>query len=253
MKKVLLYIMLLLCVNYTFAVNQQALKDFDSANKLYADQQFAAAAEKYEQLLTDDYISEAVYYNLGNCYYKLRNVGLSIYNYEKALQLNPNNEKVRTNLKFAEKMRLDTFEPKTKLSTQHIIHNAIGFFTYNQWAVSAVVGSFMILLSFVAFYFISNSTLKRIFFLGILLFVVVTVLSLIAAFTEKKYHENERYGIIIQETVAVKKEPRITSKNEKIVHEGTKVFVLETTAKWHKVTLPDLTEGYIEKQSMKEL
>jgi len=253
MKKLMLFSLLLLCVGFSFANENKTAQAFEEANKLYEKQDYAAAAVKYEQLISEHPESEALYFNLGNTYYKLRNVGLTVYNYEKALQLNPANTQARTNLKFAEKMRLDEFDAKTQFSNQQIVHNAIGFLDYHQWAIMAVVSSFLTLFAFMAYYFLNNGTLKRLFFIGILLFVITTVLSVIAAFTEKTYEESQRYGILVEETVAVKKEPRITAKNEKIIHEGTKVFIKETSTKWHKVVLPDLTEGYIEKQSIKEL
>lgn len=225
---------------------------FKEANTLYTQQKFEDAAKAYESLV-NEHPSKEVYFNLGNSYYKLRKVGLSIYAYEKALQLDPEFKAAQTNLKFAEKMRLDEFETKTRLSKRQLLHNTIGFFSYDSWAIAAVVLSVAAAIAFSVYYFTTHHTLKRLFFILMLAGFIFAGISTWAGFQEKRYSSSQRYAIVLAEEAAIKTEPRPTAKNVKIIHEGTKLFVTDASTKWLKVILPDLNEGWISIENVKEL
>src|SRR5690554_7793015 len=65
----------------------------------------------WKDILQNDEVSAELYYNLGNAYYRLNQIGPSIYYYEKALQLAPNDADIKNNLAFAENARIDAIEP----------------------------------------------------------------------------------------------------------------------------------------------
>ena len=74
---------------------------FDSAGKAYATSDYATAIQLYEQIIGDSVISPAVFYNLGNAYYRSGRIGPAIANYERALQIDPHFENARGNLERA--------------------------------------------------------------------------------------------------------------------------------------------------------
>jgi len=45
--------------------------------------------------------------------------------------------------------------------------------------------------------------------------------------------------IVFAETASVKSEPKITATDAFVLHEGTKVYILESIANWKKVELTD--------------
>ena len=60
-----------------------AQSSFEKGNRLYQDNKFEEAAQEYENVLKENKEHSAeLYFNLGNCYYKLNKVAPSIYNYE---------------------------------------------------------------------------------------------------------------------------------------------------------------------------
>jgi len=81
---------------------------FELANENYRNGNYAAAVAGYESLVTDfERESSDLYFNIGNCYYKLGKIAPAIYYFEKALLLNPNDEAIQTNLSFAQKRAID--------------------------------------------------------------------------------------------------------------------------------------------------
>jgi uncharacterized protein YgiM (DUF1202 family) len=87
------------------------------------------------------------------------------------------------------------------------------------------------------------------------MFVLISLLlvSVSAAISEKNHYESEKPAIVFAEMVLVKSEPQKASNTVFTLHEGTKVFVLETLDNWKKIQLTDGTEGWIDKSAVREV
>jgi tetratricopeptide (TPR) repeat protein len=226
---------------------------FEKGNALYQKGKYEQAIAAYESVLGSKQQSAELYFNLGNCYYKLNKVAPAIYNYEKALLLNPDDAEIANNLKFAQKLQIDEIKEIPQVGFSKMVHDFTSIFHYNTWAWISVVLAILFLLFFIGYYFSQIALSKRIFFIGmfILLFLILTCVS--AAISEKNHFENERPAIVFAEMVLVKSEPQRGSNTVFTLHEGTKVFVLETLENWRKIQLTDGTEGWIEKTAIKEV
>lgn len=226
---------------------------FDKANELYQQENYQEAVRTYEQILENGQHSVELYYNLGNAYYKLNKIAPAIYNYEKALLLQPNNSDVKNNLKFAQNMMIDSFSEVPKVGFSNWVSGFTSVYHYDIWANIAIGFSFLVMLSFVGYYFISRMALKRTFFGLALLFLVCSILSVIIASFEKNQTENYNPAIVFSESVAVKSEPNANSSNAALIHEGTKVYVLESLDDYYKVELPNGMSGWLLKNSVRTL
>ena len=74
---------------------------FDTANKLYEEGKFAEAAAAYESLVQSRQVSAALYFNLGNAWFKSGQIGRAIAAYRQAEQMTPRDPDLRANLQFA--------------------------------------------------------------------------------------------------------------------------------------------------------
>lgn len=252
MTKKLIYI-LVLVTNFIFAQNN-AKKQFDDANELYRKENYTGAIQKYESIINKDKVeSSELYFNLGNCYYKLGKIAPSIYNFEKALLLNPDDKAIKTNLNFAQKMAIDDIKVVPEVGFSNFLYKLTATFSYNNWAWIAVGFSIFFLLFFIGYYFSSITIAKRIFFIGMFALVGLLVVSITFAFLQKRFDKTIRPAIVFEEVVNVKSEPRTTSENTFTLHEGTKVYVKETLDNWKRIQLTDKTEGWIKKEAIREL
>ncbi len=68
----------------TFALDSKSM--MQEANGLYQKNNFSEAAQIYQKLVDEGYEGTALYYNLGNAYYRLNKIGYAILNYERALK-----------------------------------------------------------------------------------------------------------------------------------------------------------------------
>lgn len=243
-----IFYILLLTTQVFFAQN-----GFEAGNDLYQKGNYKEAVAAYEQVLKADKQSAELYFNLGNCYYKLNKVAPAIYNYEKALVLSPNDSDVLTNLRFAQKRTIDEVKVIPKVGFAKLLRDFTAIYHYNTWAWISVSFSVLFLLSFIGYYFSQLTVSKRIFFFGMFVMFVLLLISVAAAVFEKSHYSNEIPAVVFAEMVEVKSEPQKLSSNVVTLHEGTKVYVKETLENWKKIQLTDGTEGWIEKTAIKEV
>ena len=245
--KNLLYI-LLLTTQVFFAQN-----GFENGNALYQKGKYQEAITAYESVFRTKKQSAELYFNIGNCYYKLNKVAPAIYNYEKALLLNPNDVEIQNNLKFAQKLQIDDIKTVEKVGFNKLIQDFTNTFHYNTWGGIAVGLSIVFLLFFVGYYFSQITISKRLFFLGMFFVMLLLLVSVAAAIFEKNQYNNDQPAVVFSEVVSVKSEPKNSATDAFVVHEGTKVYVIESLDNWDKIQLTDGTEGWIENSAIKRL
>lgn len=226
---------------------------FERGNSLYQKGQYQEAIVQYESILKSGDESAEVYFNLGNCYYKLNKVAPAVYNFEKALSLSPNDTEIQNNLAFAQKMTIDDIQEVPQVGFSKIIADFTSSFHYDSWAWIAIILAFLFLIAFVGYYFSGTTTLKRIFFSAMTVVMLLVIVSLFAGFFEKNRVTSEKPAIVFSDSVNVKSEPNLASQNAFVLHAGTKVFILEDLSNFYKIKLADLKEGWIEKSALKEI
>ena len=228
-------------------------KVFDVANTHYKDGQYTEAIAVYEDLIKADQVSSELYYNLGNCYYKLNKVAPAIFNYEKALQLNPANEDAKNNLIFANRLTIDRIEALPKSVFQKLDENYLSKITFNTWGVLAIVFAFVGVVMFLLFYFAYNSSKKRLFFTLSLVSLLLLLLSFGIGFQQYQKEIKTKEAIVFAEQVSVQSEPTNNSSEAFELHEGTKVLVLDAVDNWNKIKLADGKIGWLKKSTIKLL
>lgn len=251
MKHIIYFLLLFSCV--TRAGNGTELSQFDAANELYKKEKYREAIQAYETILSTKKHSADVYFNLANAYYKTHQIAPAIYNYEKALLLAPNNKDIKTNLEFAKKMTIDDIKPTNKVGFAKSIDTLTSSFHYDTWAKILIGLSVLFLVFFIGYYFSQKSIYKRLFFVGMFIVPFLIAIGFAAAFSEKTLYNNEKPAIIFAESTTLKSEPRENAADVAQLHEGTKVMVLESIDQWKKVQLANETEGWIAKESIKEI
>jgi tetratricopeptide (TPR) repeat protein len=245
--KNLLYIILL--TSHVFF----AQKGFENGNALYQKGKYQEAIKAYETELAANKQSAELFFNIGNCYYKLNKVAPSIYNYEKALLLNPDDTEIQNNLKFAQKLQIDDIKTVEKVGFNKVIQDFTNTFNYNTWGGITVGLSILFLLCFVGYYFSQITVSKRLFFVGMFSVLLLLLVSVAAAIFEKNQFNNDQPAIVFSEVASVKSEPKVGAADAFMLHEGTKVYIVETLDNWNKIQLTDGNEGWIENNAIKRL
>lgn len=249
MKKYLFLLFILL----TPLVYPQSEIRFDSATVAYNKGDYEKAIGYYMEILEEGKHSAALYYNLGNSYYKLNQIAPSIYYYEKALLLAPNDKEIRNNLVYAQNMTLDDINPLPETTLSRFYKQLTGILSFDGWSYLAVVFVLLFVLSYILFYYLRSSTHKRIAFISSLVAMGLMVISVVFAFLRYQDFMEDQPAIVFEQEVNVKAEPNDRSEVAFTLHEGTKVNVLEEFDAWKKIELTDGQTGWLLSESVKVL
>lgn len=247
------YLITLICLAIATIGWGQDQDNFDKATTLYQKGDYSQAAAVYSSILKSGKESSALYYNLGNTYYKLNNVPESIYYYEKALQLDPENADAKNNLIFANQMKIDAITPLPKTWVRQLSDGIVGLFSAHTWAVLSIIGVFAFVLSFLLYYFVERTALKRTFFSLMLVFLFFAIGSYALAHFCHKQVSQTQYAILFDKTVRVFSEANAYSSEVMQLHEGTKVEIIEDAKDWVKIRLVNGKTGWTKVNSLRKL
>jgi tetratricopeptide (TPR) repeat protein len=246
-------IIVLLVILLSFAGYAQNDALFNSATTYYNEGEYEKASENYLKIIENGEHSAAVYYNLGNCYYKLNQIAPSIYYYEKALLLKPNDLEIQNNLAYAQNMTLDSFDSLPETSLSRLYKSINGLLSFDQWSYTAVFFVFVFVLAYILFYYFRYSSHKRIAFITSIVSLLIAVFCIILAFVQFRDFEANMPAIVFSEELIVKSEPNNRSSQAFLLHEGTKVFVLDELDDWKKIQLKDGKTGWVPSEEIKLL
>ena len=251
MKRYIPFIIFL--IHSIIAFGQSSAVLFDRANKFYNEGNYQGAVANYLEILNNGEHSAELYYNLANSYYKLNEVGPSIYYYEKALLLSPEDTDIINNLSFAQNMTVDAIEVVPEFGATRAVRDLSDGLKTDQWAIFSTCLTFLLCFC-LAFYLLYEKTiLKRLFFIGSFICVLLVSGTLFFAF-----HSAEtsavKHGIIFAKESKIMSDPNLSSGTAFMLHEGTKVTVVERyNSYWVKVKLADGKTGWALLEDLKLL
>ena len=248
--KNLLYILSFLLSFSTIAQNKAL---FEQGNALYNDGNYTDAINKYEAILATKNESAALYFNLANAHYKLNNIAPSIYYYEKALQLAPNDDDIKHNLSFAKNMTVDAIDVVPEAGLSKLIKKLTNSFSFDAWAKIAIGFVFLFVILFLVYYFSYSTLKKRLAFIGSITSIFIMCIALFFAFHKFNIDKNDKPAVVFAEETSVNSEPNSRSEEVFKLHEGTKVQVLDTVENWKKIKLVDGKTGWISSEDIKAL
>lgn len=246
----LLTILAYLVCSLGFSQNQQL---FDQATASYNEGEYTKAADNYLKILEGGEHSAELYFNLGNTYYKLNNIAPSIYYYEKALLLKPNDQDIKNNLAYAQNMTLDAIEPLPQTTISKIYKQLTSKLTFDQWAYVAIVFMMLFVCCYIGFYYFKFSTEKRIAFISSFIFLLFSLIAVILAYVQYSKFKSDQPAIVFAEEVGIKSEPNNRSQAIFTLHAGSKVHVLEQLNDWKKIQINDGKTGWLLADDIKEL
>jgi len=231
---------------------QDLAKQFQQGNDLYKKKDYAGAAKAYESVVKKGYSSEGLYFNLANAYFRLNDVPKAVLYYEKAKNLNPNDEDIQYNLNLAKLRTVDKIEPKGEISFYEFMKNIIDFQPSVRWGAYAVVCVWIALLLFALFLFSQTFIFKKTGFYGGIIFLVFFLVFLALGW-ERHEMEIEPYAIIMTTESDVKTSPEDSSGNAFVLHGGTKVKIQENVGEWNYIRLTDGKAGWAKMTDMEKI
>lgn len=240
---------LFFCTTLSFAQST-----VESASEAYRSEDYKKSIQLYEQVVAQQ-ISEGkesaeIYYNLGNAYFRNGQTAKAILNYERALLLNPGDNDIRHNLRFARTRIEDKIDTSERFFLTNGVNNFKNLFNSNTWATMAVVFFIVFLSCIAAFLFVRRLWIRKTaFYAGIVIFVVVIVAN-VFAFSQKDDRINRNTAIVMAASASIMTSPDTNSQELFRLHEGTKVKLNKTDGNWIEIEIANGSVGWTSKENI---
>ena len=237
---------LLVPANSRAASSEYADSLWTAGVNAYAAEQWAEAAGCWNSIVSLGVEAPELYYNLGNAYFKQDEIARAILNYERALKLDPSYSDARFNLEFAGESVQDKIESVPEFFLEVWGRKACWLLPSNAWA-GLFIFFLAVLLVMVLLFLLGRTTATRRtgFIAGIAAFLLAA-LCLDFAFWQRTDYRNADSAIVMRAVTSVKSSPGSDSaKDLFILHEGTKVKLLDQVGEWHNIELSDGRQGWM--------
>jgi len=228
-------------------------KELAQAAEAYSNNNFEKSITLYEQILADGWESFEVYYNLGNAYYKTDQIAEAILNYERAAVINPTDEDLLHNLNMA---RSRTVDKISMIAVPQFVSGYKAFvnsISADTWGIISLISFFGILGLIIFFLSASQRWIKQTILGFILLFFLTSTTAFLFGWQQKNWRNSNKEAIIFQPSINVQSTPDQNGKELFVLHEGTKVQIVERFKDWARIRIGDGKTGWVTQQAIAEI
>ena len=247
-KSSVLAIMLMLAVPFAADAQQTEYVDslWNAANQAYVEGRWADAVADYELISGMGLESAALYCNTGDAWFKDGNIPMAILFYERALKLDPSYSDARYNLELLNSTIQDRIDIVPEFILKVWAKDICYIMDSDAWAVWFLVFVALTLGLVLLFLLAPTAAGRRTgFFTGIVT-LLLAVSSLSFSIWQRNDYMDADSAIVMRPVTSVKSSPSAeASKDLFILHEGTKVRILDTVGKWNNISLADGRQGWL--------
>ena len=218
---------------------------WNEANTHYSNAQYQEALDKYLSIEESGKESPALYYNIGNTYFQMRYIAYAILYYEKALRLEPNNPDIIYNLEVAREQCIDRIEPVPVFFLADWIRKSHQLLSSDIWTAISIILLVSALVFFMIFLFARGVRFRKASFILSVVILLFTLLTVALAWQSRKEATREDLAIVLSAVSSVRSSPGTQGKDLLVIHEGTRLRVLEKMGDWARIELEDGRQGWV--------
>jgi hypothetical protein len=238
-------ISLLLFLIATLFASAQSMGQLAKANQEFAAGDFDAAARDYEELVRSGQDTPNVFYNLGNAYFRKKDFGRAILNYERALALDRRHPEAQANLRIArdEARALELVPSRTE--------RLLAVAAPNQYAIAAAIAFWIFAFSAVVSIFSPRGS-RRLIALSLLSLSLFAVTAFGA--WELEHGKNGRgLAIVTAESADARLATADTANRVLALPAGSEIRILSERGDWIYAALPNNLRGWMPAKSAAQI
>jgi tetratricopeptide (TPR) repeat protein len=216
--------------------------DFETGNQLYDQGKFSEARARYENLSLAGEWTPNLFYNLGNCDYRLGEPGRAILDYERALALDPGHPEARANLAL---LRNQTGAKTPAPSWEQYAFTGL---SQNAWAIAAAAASWIAVFGLAAL-----ATSRR---HGAGMWLATIAAALVAAYGGGVLWltaQERGLAIVVAKSVEARLAPADSAGLADELPAGSRVRVLSERGDWIYCELPTQSRGWIPQSAIEKV
>ena len=239
----------MLLISLPFAAQAQTTYPdslWNAGVQAYGAGDYTQAVQDWESVRATGLMSRELYYNLGNAYFKTGEIAPAILWYERALRLDPSDADVRYNLEFAKAQTQDKIDEVPEIFFEQWGHALCYMLPSNTWAALSLV-FFGATVALVLLFLLGRTAGARRagFFCAIACFLLA-FLGWDFAQWQKQEAQRQDMAIVMRPVSSIKSSPSADSaKDLFILHEGTRVKILDNVSGFTQIEIADGRQGWI--------
>lgn len=251
LKKISVFILLFSII---FPASSQDIKSIIAkGNQLYSAGNYEEAINKWEELSESGYEAAPVYYNLGNAYFKSNKIAPAILNFERAKLLAPHDKDINYNLELARTYVVDKIDELPEVFYLIWYKNIVQLFSSNTWAILALIALVVFLVLFSIYLYAKGYSVKKTMFWLSALFLFIWFGAFAFSCSGRKLVTDHNKAIVFSPSVTVKSSPDESGTGLFVIHEGTKVTVVDELNEWTEIILSSGTKGWLLSSSIEKI
>lgn len=224
---------------------------FNAGNEAYSGGMWEDAVSAYTAVENLGLESPALYCNLGNAWYKSGDIARAMLYYERALKLDPSYSDARYNRTVVSDFVQDRIEPVPEFILKTWVRDLCYALDSDTWAVAGLVFLAVTAAALLLLVLSSSLALRRTGFFSGIVFFLLAVMSVTFAFWQKSDYMRKDGAIIMTPVVSVKSSPSSEASTDLfILHEGTKVIIIDEVGEWRNIELADGRQGWMRSADM---
>lgn len=222
-------------------------------NRHYLNREYDRAVDCYTSVINMGYSASSLYFNLGNAFFKQNNFPKAILYYEKARILDPTDEDIRQNLAIANSRIVDKIENIPEFFLKRWFNGISVFLSPDQWALASLVIFSLSLAAFFIYMFTRSYGLKKIGFVAGVILFALSLTGILFMHKRKQLIRHGNGAIIMAPVVNVKSSPDEQGTSVFVLHEGTRVVLLDSVQQWKEVKIPDGNKGWVQSRDLAKI
>ena len=214
----------------------QSGADFAKANEEFAQGHFKEAIAGYEALISAGQWNPNLFYDLGNAYFRTKDFGRAILNYERALALDRHHPEAKANLQIArDEARALELQPSR-------LERYLQLASANQYSVVAAVAFWLMIFAAAAMIFARRRSAALALSVCCLF---VSAFAAWATYVIECGNEGRALAIIIGKDVQARLATADTANSVLALPPGSEIKILSTRGDWTYAALPNDLRGWI--------
>ena len=150
---------------------------------------------------------------------------------------------------FVRSKTIDKVNAKSEMFFVVFYNYVVNMLSVDGWAVLSVMSVVAMLLLLLVYLFGSSLLLRKIGFYGAAVGMLLFAFGMLFAFQQKRSIDNCDVAVVVSPVVNVKKTPADSGSDAFVIHEGTRVHIIDPTMKgWWGIALDDGREGWLKRQ-----
>ena len=230
-----------------FAVQDGISLHYGVGIDAYRKGQYDLVIQEFESILSKNWDSPELYYNLGNAFYRVRNTAGAVWAFESCLKLSPTHEDAKYNLRLANLKVIDRIDlPEAPIYLKWYL-SIKEQFTPSTWINISLFIFLIFSIIMTASQMTSSSILQHLRESIIVVFFVSLFLTIHSIWTDNSLS----LGVIYTTKVEAHSEPNVFSTRLFEVHEGLRVSINQAVDDWVEIELLDGKTGWIENNQLR--